>query len=110
MWQFFQWAWNLSWGDGIALMICLFAFWYGKKWIDQKFGTDSFSKRQKRELKQIVKEAIEEGRQVFLVGATGSTEKRLQKLKLLDRVPQSHINGDRLDALRLAVNGLLLND
>ena len=60
MWQFFQWAWNLSWGDGIALMICLFVFWYGKKWIDQKFGTDSFSKRQKRELKQIVKEAIEE--------------------------------------------------
>ena len=60
MWQFFQWAWNLSWGDGIALMICLFVFWYGKKWIDKKFGTDSFSKRQKRELKQIVKEAIEE--------------------------------------------------
>ena len=64
MWQFFQWAWNLSWGDGIALMICLFVFWYGKKWIDQKFGTDSFSKRQKRELKQIVKEAIEETKRV----------------------------------------------
>ena len=60
MWQFFQWAWNLSWGDGIALMIWLFVFWYGKKWIDQKFGTDSFSKRQARQLKQIVKEAIEE--------------------------------------------------
>ena len=60
MWEFFKWAWALSWGDGIALMICLFVFWYGKKWINQKFGTDSFSKRQKRELKQIVKEAIEE--------------------------------------------------
>ena len=31
----------------------------------------------------------EEGRQVFLVGATGSTEKRLQKLKLLDRFPRA---------------------
>ena len=60
-------------------------------------------------LENAVKEAIEEGRQVFLVGATGSTEKRLQKLKLLERLPQSHISGDRLDALRLAVNGLPLN-
>ena len=60
-------------------------------------------------LENAVKEAIEESRQVFLVGATGSTEKRLQKLKLLDRVPQSHITDDRLDALRLAVNGLQLN-
>ena len=60
-------------------------------------------------LENAVKEAIEESRQVFLVGATGSTEKRLQKLKLLDRLPQSHITGDRLDALRLAVNGLQLN-
>ena len=60
-------------------------------------------------LENAVKEAIEEGRQVFLVGATGSTEKRLQKLKLLDRVPQSHINADRLDALRIAVYGLPVN-
>ena len=60
-------------------------------------------------LENAVKEAIEESRQVLLVGATGSTEKRLQKLKLLDRLAQSHITGDRLDALRLAVNGLSLN-
>ena len=60
MWEFFKWAWDLPWSEGIPLLGCLFAFWYGKKWIDQKVGTDSFSKRQKRELKQIVKEAIEE--------------------------------------------------
>ena len=60
MWEFFKWAWDLPWSEGIPLLGYLFAFWYGKKWIDQKFGTDSFSKRQKRELKQIVKEAIEE--------------------------------------------------
>ena len=60
-------------------------------------------------LENAVKEAMEESRQVFLVGATGSTEKRLQKLKLLDRLPKNHITADRLDALRLAVNGLQLN-
>ena len=62
MWQFFQWAWNLSWGDGIALMMCLFVFYYGKKWIDNKFGTDCFNKRQVRQLKTIIKEAIEESK------------------------------------------------
>ena len=60
MWTFFEWAWSLSWGEGFALLAVLFVFWYGKKWIDNKFGTDSFSKRQKRELKKIIREAIEE--------------------------------------------------
>ncbi len=62
MGEFFKWAWDLRWSEGIPLLGCLFAFWYGKKLIDKKFGTDSFSKRQKRELKQIVKEAIEEAK------------------------------------------------
>ena len=60
MWKFFEWAWSLSWGEGFALLAVLFVFWYGKKWIDNRFGTDSFSKRQKRELKKIIREAIEE--------------------------------------------------
>ena len=47
MWKFFEWAWSLSWGEGFALLAVLFVFWYGKKWIDKKFGTDSFTKRQK---------------------------------------------------------------
>ena len=58
MWNFFQWAWNLSRGDGIALLICLFVFYYGKKWIDSRFG--SLNKRQKREMKAIVREAMDE--------------------------------------------------
>ena len=58
MWNFFQWAWELSWGDGISLLICLFVFWYGKKWIDSRFG--SLNKRQKREMKQVVVEALRE--------------------------------------------------
>ena len=58
MWNFFQWAWNLSWGDGIALLVCLFVFYYSKKWIDSQFG--SLNKRQKREMKALVREAMDE--------------------------------------------------
>ena len=60
-------------------------------------------------LENAVKEAIEAGRDVFLVGATGSTRKRLQKMKLLERLPQQNIGSDRLTALRLAVEGLPMN-
>ena len=60
-------------------------------------------------LENAVKEAIEAGRDVFLVGATGSTEKRLEKMKLLERLPQQNIGSDRLTALRLAVEGLPMN-
>ena len=58
MWKFFEWAWSLSWGEGFALLAVLFVFWYGKKWIDSRFG--SLNKRQKREMKAIVKEAMDE--------------------------------------------------
>lgn len=57
-------------------------------------------------LENAVKEAIEAGRNVFMVGATGSTENRLKRLKLLDRLPASHITDDRLRALNLAVGSL----
>ena len=60
-------------------------------------------------LENAVKEAIEVGREVFLVGASGSTEKRLQKMKLLERLPEQNIGSDRLTALRLAVEGLPMN-
>ena len=60
-------------------------------------------------LENAVKEAIEVGREVFLVGASGSTEKRLQKMKLLERLPDQNIGSDRLTALRLAVEGLPMN-
>ena len=60
-------------------------------------------------LENAVKEAIEAGRDVFLVGATGSLRKRLEKMKLLERLPQQNIGSDRLTALRLAVEGLPMN-
>ena len=60
-------------------------------------------------LENAVKEAIEVGREVFLVGATGSTEKRLRKMKLMERLPERNIGEDRLLALRYAVDGLSMN-
>ena len=55
---FFQWAWNLDWGEGFALLAVLFAFYYGKKWIDNKFG--SINQKQAKQLKRIIREAIDE--------------------------------------------------
>ena len=60
-------------------------------------------------LENAVKEAMEVGRNVFMVGVSGSTENRLRKLKLLERLPEGHLTSDRLSALRLAVAGLPTN-
>ena len=60
-------------------------------------------------LENAVKEAMEVGRQVFMVGATGSTANRLRKLKLLERLPERHITSDRLQALQLALAELTPN-
>jgi len=60
-------------------------------------------------LENAVKEAMEVGRNVFMVGVSGSTENRLRKLKLLERLPAQNITSDRLSALRLAVGGLPVN-
>ena len=57
-------------------------------------------------LENAVKEAMEVGRDVFMVGVSGSTENRLRKLKLLELLPEGHLTSDRLSALRLAVEGL----
>ena len=58
MWKFFECAWSLDWGEGFALLAVLFAFWYGKKWIDNKFG--SINQKQAKQLKRIIREAIDE--------------------------------------------------
>jgi len=54
-------------------------------------------------LENAVKEALEVGRDVFMVGASGSTESRLRKMKLLERLPEQHITSDRFEALQRAV-------
>ena len=53
-------------------------------------------------IENIVKDACGKNRQVFLVGATGKVQKRLQKLKLLNLLPPSNCFSKRLPALQAA--------
>ncbi|MGB6166997.1 MAG: SulP family inorganic anion transporter [Geitlerinemataceae cyanobacterium] len=48
-------------------------------------------------------EAIDKGRHVFIVGATGSIKRRLEKFGILKRIPAHHLTIDRTEALRQAV-------
>ena len=55
-------------------------------------------------LENAIEEAVENGRQVFLVGLQGQAERRLTKLGIMEQVPAKHILGDRTEALRQALN------
>ncbi len=55
-------------------------------------------------LENAIEEAVEKGRQVFLVGVSGQAEKRLRKLGVMEIVPSTNIISDRTTALRQAVN------
>ena len=57
-------------------------------------------------LENAIKEAIEVGRAVYLVVLSGSTRNRLEKLKLLDLLPDDHVSEDREEILRRAVGEL----
>ncbi len=50
-----------------------------------------------------VEEAIDAGRDVFVVGATGKTRQRLEKLGLLSKVPEDHLDLSRKEALSKAL-------
>ena len=53
-----------------------------------------------------VEEAIEKGRQVFVVGAADTTQRRLEKLGLFQKLPRECTSVSRLEALQQAVSGL----
>ena len=55
-------------------------------------------------LENAITEAIEKGRQVFLVGLQGQAEKRLRKLGVMIKIPSINIIGDRTIALKQAVD------
>ncbi len=57
-------------------------------------------------LENAIKEAVEVGRSVYLVVMQGSTRNRLEKLKLLDLLPENHVSEDRDEILRRAVGEL----
>jgi SulP family sulfate permease len=53
-----------------------------------------------------VEEAIEKGREVFVVGATGTTQRRLEKLGLYKKLDPERTSLSRRDALQRAVAAL----
>ncbi|MEM8611208.1 MAG: SulP family inorganic anion transporter [Cyanobacteria bacterium P01_H01_bin.105] len=55
-----------------------------------------------------VKEALDEGRNVFIVGATGQAGQRLEKLKVLSLLPQDHLFESREEALKQAAHAVTL--
>ena len=55
-------------------------------------------------LENAITEALEKGRQVFLVGVSGQVEKRLTKLGVMEQIPRMNVFDDRTKALQQAVN------
>lgn len=54
-------------------------------------------------IENAIQEAVDKGRQVFIVGATGQIKRRFERLGILKRLPASHLLVDRPEALRQAV-------
>jgi SulP family sulfate permease len=54
-------------------------------------------------LENAIKEAIEVGRQVFIVGASGKIKQRLDKLGITEMISSGHILMDRKEALQKAM-------
>ena len=55
-------------------------------------------------LENAITEAIEKGREIFLVGVAGQAKKRLHTLGVIDKIPPENMIGDRTQALRDALN------
>lgn len=54
-------------------------------------------------IENAIQEAIDKGRHVFIVGATGQIKRRLQKFGILSMLPAHHLHIDRTEALRQAI-------
>ncbi len=57
-------------------------------------------------IENVIKEAIEEGREIYLAGAKGATKTRLQRLKVLDMIPEENQVPDRKTALEKIIANL----
>ena len=55
-------------------------------------------------LENAIEEAVENGRQVFIVGASGQAERRLRKMGVMAKIPQGNVVRDRATALRQAAS------
>lgn len=56
------------------------------------------------EIENAIRDAVDKGRQVYLVGAAGKVKRRLEKLGVFNLLPHDHLFTDRTDALRMAVS------
>ncbi|OKH28055.1 SulP family inorganic anion transporter [Chroogloeocystis siderophila] len=54
-------------------------------------------------IENAIKDAVEQGRQVFIVGATDKVKRRLERLGIFDLLPPQNVTMDRVEALRQAV-------
>jgi len=54
-------------------------------------------------IENAIKDAVEQRRHVFIVGATGSVKQRLEKLGIFNLLPPQNLMMDRVEALRQAV-------
>ncbi|MBE9126054.1 MULTISPECIES: SulP family inorganic anion transporter [unclassified Coleofasciculus] len=54
-------------------------------------------------IENAIKDAIDKGRQVFIVGATGQTKRRLERFGVLDLIPAQHLVSARKEALLQAL-------
>ncbi|MEL6468880.1 MAG: SulP family inorganic anion transporter [Cyanobacteria bacterium J06623_4] len=57
-------------------------------------------------IENAVKEAVEQGRHVFIVGASGQTYRRLENLNVFDLIPKRTLTMSRTEALRTAVGAV----
>jgi sulfate permease, SulP family len=55
------------------------------------------------EIENVIKDAIDKGCQVYIVGATGKVQKRLERLGVFQRIPADHLLTSRTEALKQAV-------
>ncbi|MGG6296509.1 bicarbonate transporter BicA [Leptolyngbya sp. AN02str] len=54
-------------------------------------------------IENVIRDALDANRQVYLVGAVGQTRRRLEKLRLMERITPDHWVSDRHEALQAAV-------
>ena len=54
-------------------------------------------------IENTIKEACEKGVKVFIVGASGTIQRRLHKLKITELISEEHMLGNRLTALKRAL-------
>jgi SulP family sulfate permease len=54
------------------------------------------------EIENAIRDAVEKGRQVYIVGAAGKVKRRLEKLGVFQVIPSHHLFTSRTDALKQA--------